>query len=34
MIDTILNNRYQICEQLSIKPGRKVFKAQDLQSGT
>jgi serine/threonine protein kinase len=33
MIDTILNNRYQICEQLSIKPGRKVFKAQDLQSG-
>ena len=33
MIDTILNTQYQICEQLSIKPGRKVFKAQDLQSG-
>ena len=33
MNDTILNNRYQIREQLSKKPGRRIFMAEDLQSG-
>lgn len=33
MNDTILNDRYQICKQLSTKPGRRIFMAQDLHSG-
>jgi serine/threonine protein kinase len=33
MNDTILNNRYQIRKQLSKKPGRRIFMAEDLQSG-
>ena len=33
MNDTIFNDRYQIRKQLSTKPGRRIFIAQDLQSG-
>ena len=33
MNDTIFNDRYQIRKQLSTKPGRRIFMAQDLQSG-
>ena len=32
IIDTILASRYQICEQLSQKAGRRTFLARDLQS--
>jgi serine/threonine protein kinase len=32
MIDTILHDRYQICDRLSRKAGRSTFKALDLQS--
>jgi serine/threonine protein kinase len=32
VIDTILNNRYQICERLSRKAGRSTFLALDLHS--
>ncbi|MEB3160607.1 MAG: serine/threonine-protein kinase [Synechocystis sp.] len=33
MNKTILNERYQLVKQLSTKPGRRIFMAQDLQSG-
>jgi serine/threonine protein kinase len=33
MNDAIFNDRYQIRKQLSTKPGRRIFMAQDLQSG-